>query len=47
MLLHADVPTRGQIGRPLEARDPFSVSIYVPTDPVSDGGPSALPLGIW
>jgi hypothetical protein len=43
--LHTDVPTRGQIGRLLEARDPCSVSIYVPTDPVSDGNAERIAFG--
>jgi hypothetical protein len=35
MVLHADIPTRAQLDRLLVNRDPASVSIYVPTDPVS------------
>ncbi|HEY2714794.1 MAG TPA: hypothetical protein VGI73_01080 [Solirubrobacterales bacterium] len=38
MALHTDIPTRAQIGRLLAARDPQSVSIYVPTAPVGEGG---------
>jgi hypothetical protein len=34
MNLHTDIPTQGQVGRPLENRRPVSVSIYVPTDPL-------------
>ena len=45
MVLHTDVPTRGQIGRLLESREPFSVSIYVPTDPVSDGKAERIAYG--
>lgn len=45
VVLHTDVPTRGQIGRLLEARDPYSVSIYVPTDPVSDGSAERIAFG--
>lgn len=45
MVLHTDVPTRGQIGRLLEAREPYSVSIYVPTDPVSDGNAERIAYG--
>lgn len=45
MVLHTDVPTRGQIGRLLEVRDPYSVSIYLPTDPVSDGGAERIAFG--
>ncbi len=37
MLLHTDIPTRDELGRLLDSRDPSSVSIYVPTDPASDG----------
>jgi hypothetical protein len=33
--LHVDIPTRAQIERLLESRSRFSVSLYVPTDPVS------------
>ena len=35
MLLHTDIPTRAQVDRLLVSRHPASVSIYVPTDPVS------------
>jgi release factor family 11 len=35
LVLHADIPTRAQLDRLLVNRDPASVSIYVPTDPVS------------
>jgi release factor family 11 len=45
VVLHTDVPTRAQIGRLLEARDPYSVSIYVPTDPVSDGSAERIAFG--
>lgn len=38
MALHTDIPTRAQIGRLLAARDPESVSIYLPTAPVSEEG---------
>ncbi|MBS1878633.1 MAG: hypothetical protein JST31_03895 [Actinobacteria bacterium] len=38
MALHTDIPTRAQIGRLLAARDPESVSIYLPTAPVGEGG---------
>lgn len=37
MLLHTDIPSRGQIERLLEADDGWCVSIYIPTDPVSSG----------
>lgn len=40
MILHTDIPTRANIDRLLENRDPASVSIYVPTDPASsNAGP--------
>jgi hypothetical protein len=45
VVLHTDVPTRGQIGRLLQAREPYSVSIYVPTDPVSDGSAERIAYG--
>jgi len=45
VVLHTDVPTRGQIGRLLEGRDTYSVSIYVPTDPASDGRPERIAFG--
>jgi hypothetical protein len=35
MLLHTDIPTRAQVDRLLVNRHPASVSIYLPTDPVS------------
>lgn len=35
MLLHTDIPTRAQVNRLLVNRHPASVSIYMPTDPVS------------
>lgn len=35
MILHTDIPTRGQVDRLLLNRDPASVSIYIPTDPTS------------
>ena len=37
MLLHTDLPTREELGRLLDGQDPSSVSIYVPTEPASDG----------
>ena len=37
MLLHTDIPTRAQLTKLLDRRDPNSVSIYVPTEPASDG----------
>jgi Bacterial archaeo-eukaryotic release factor family 11 len=35
MILHTDVPTRAQLDRLLAAREPWSVSIYLPTSPSS------------
>jgi hypothetical protein len=43
-ILHTDTPTRGQIDRLLTARDPASVSIYLPTDPASDGDAERIAL---
>ena len=37
MILHTDVPTRAQLERLLVAREPWSVSIYLPTSPSSRG----------
>jgi hypothetical protein len=45
MLLHTDIPTRAQIDRLLLGRNPGSVSIYVPTDPVSTNVGERLELG--
>jgi hypothetical protein len=35
MTLHTDIPTRSELERLLEARDPASVSIYLPTTPIT------------
>ncbi|MBB5785521.1 hypothetical protein [Jiangella mangrovi] len=35
MTLHTDIPTRAQLQRLIAARDPVSVSIYVPTSPLT------------
>jgi len=43
--LHTDMPTRAQVDRLLDSRNPVSVSIYVPTDPVSDGEAERIELG--
>ncbi|HET6869303.1 MAG TPA: hypothetical protein VFH80_25560 [Solirubrobacteraceae bacterium] len=45
MVLHTDVPTHAQIGRLLESREPHSVSIYLETDPVSDGSAERIAFG--
>jgi hypothetical protein len=37
MILHTDLPTRAQLERLLAAREPWSVSIYLPTTPSSRG----------
>lgn len=37
MSLHTDIPTRAQIDRLLTSRNPSSVSVYLPTDPASNG----------
>src|SRR5262249_52636058 len=43
--LHTDVPTRAQVDQLLDNRDPASVSIYLPTDPVSNGEAERTQLG--
>ena len=45
MNLHVDIPTRPQVDRLLDHREPASVSIYVPTDPVSNGEVERIELG--
>jgi hypothetical protein len=45
MLLHTDIPTRVQVDRLLANRAPSSVSIYVPTDPVSANLGERIELG--
>lgn len=42
MLLHTDVPTRAQVDRLMDAARPGSVSVYLPTDPVSSGEPERV-----
>jgi hypothetical protein len=42
--LHTDIPTRAQIDRLLLARRPASVSIYLPTDPASNGDAERIEL---
>lgn len=44
MNLHVDIPTRAQIDRLLDARDPASVSIYVATSPSSSGDAERIEL---
>jgi hypothetical protein len=45
MNLHTDIPTRGQVGQLLDNRRPASVSIYVSTNPRSDGRAERTELG--
>ncbi len=42
MILPTDIPPRGDIDRLLEYRAPSSVSIYLPTDPASNGDPERI-----
>jgi hypothetical protein len=44
MILLTDVPTRDQVERLLAAREPSSVSIYLPTDPKSRGDGARIEL---
>src|SRR5215510_1590521 len=44
MILHTDVPTRAQVDRLLVAREPWSVSIYLPTNPASRGEAERIEL---
>ena len=44
MILLTDVPTRDQVERLLAAREPSSVSIYLPTDPTSRGDAARIEL---
>jgi hypothetical protein len=44
MVLHTDIPARNQIDVMMTARNPASVSIYLPTDPVSPGDHERLQL---
>jgi len=43
--LHTDIPTRAQVERLLDAHDAASVTIYVPTDPASNGEAERTELG--
>ena len=45
MLLHTDIPTHDQLSQLLAGRNPASVSIYVPTDPVSANVGERIELG--
>jgi Bacterial archaeo-eukaryotic release factor family 11 len=44
MILPTDIPTRAQLERLLAARDPSSVSIYLPTNPSSRGDAERIEL---
>jgi Bacterial archaeo-eukaryotic release factor family 11 len=44
MILPTDIPTRAQLGRLLAAREPSSVSIYLPTNPASRGDAERIEL---
>jgi release factor family 11 len=44
MILHTDVPTHAQLDRLLAAREPWSVSIYLPTSPSSRGEAERIEL---
>src|SRR5262245_43019420 len=44
MILHTDIPTRAQLDRLLAAREPWSVSIYLPTSPSSRGDAERIEL---
>jgi release factor family 11 len=44
MILPTDVPLRAQVERLLAAREPASVSIYLPTDPASRGDAARIEL---
>jgi hypothetical protein len=44
VILPTDIPTRAEIDRLLDHRAPSSVSIYLPTDPASNGDPERIEL---
>jgi hypothetical protein len=44
VILPTDIPTRGEVDRLLEYRASWSVSIYFPTDPSSNGEPERIEL---
>lgn len=44
MILPTDVPTRAEVDRLLEYRAPVSVTIYLPTDPASNGDQEHIEL---
>ena len=43
-ILHTDTPTRDELDRLFTTRDAATVSIYLPTDPVSDGAAERIAL---
>ncbi|MDA3629722.1 hypothetical protein OU415_30140 [Saccharopolyspora sp. WRP15-2] len=43
-ILHTDIPTRSQVDALLTARDPHSASLYLPTDPASNGDAERVEL---
>jgi hypothetical protein len=44
VILPTDIPTRAEVDRLLEYRAPPTVSIYLPTDPASNGEPERIEL---
>jgi hypothetical protein len=44
VILPTDIPTRAEVDRLLEHRAPLSVSIYLPTDPASNGDAERIEL---
>ena len=44
MPLHTDIPTRAQIDRLLTSRHPASVSVYLATEPASNGDAERIAL---
>lgn len=44
MILPTDIPSWGEVDRLLEHRAPWSVSVYLPTDPASNGDPERIEL---
>ncbi|MER7010525.1 hypothetical protein ABT324_03730 [Saccharopolyspora sp. NPDC000359] len=43
-ILHTDIPTRSQVDALLTARNPHSASLYLPTDPASNGDAERVEL---
>src|SRR5215475_298020 len=44
MILPTDIPTRAQVDRLLAVREPWSVSVYLPTNPSSRGEAERIEL---